>query len=182
MSDSDLIGEIRLFPYNYVPRGWLPCNGQSLDPSHNSALFAVIGAAWGGDGSTSFNLPNLNARAAIGAYAGQRLGTYDGHEQVTVTGDQLPPHNHTLQRKSAVTIATKVSTPSLTTDYGQVHVFPPSGPPVVTSNLSQNGTPNTTFSRNALESNGLGEGHENRQPYLALIYAICLDGMFPQFD
>ena len=98
MSDSDLIGEIRLFPYSFVPRGWLPCNGQLLDTSRNTALFSIIGTTWGGNGTTQFALPDLNARAAMGAGSDPdtQLGNKLGDAQVYLDSTTLPPHSHTL--------------------------------------------------------------------------------------
>ncbi|WP_088309890.1 phage tail protein [Novosphingobium sp. B 225] len=181
MSDSDLIGEIRLFPFDFVPRGWLACDGSLIKISGHTALYAVIGKAWGGDGIDNFALPDLNCRAVMGANADAAIGTHEGQDQVTLNYQQMPAHRHTLQRKAAVAIGSKLSSPGIQTNYGQIHVLPASGGVVVTSNLVQNGTPDTQLSSSALSPNGLGGGHENRQPFLVLIYAICTDGMFPTF-
>lgn len=191
MSDSDLIGEIRLFPYDFVPVDWLPCNGQALDPNRYPALFAIIGTSWGGDGQTTFCAPNLNHRAGMHVAAGQiALGQLVGSETANLNYTHLPPHSHTLQRKAAVNIADKIAEPTGNSNYGQIHVMPSSGgggfspppAPVITSHLIANGTPNTSLSDQALASSGGGAAHENRQPFLVLRYAICCNGMFPQFD
>lgn len=192
MADGDLIGEIRLFPYDFVPVDWLPCNGQALSTDHYPALFAIIGNAWGGDGLTTFCAPNLNHRAAMHVADGQvALGQLVGSETASLNYTQLPPHSHVLQRKAAANITDKISAPTGNSNFGQIHVMPnansgssgfsPAPAPVITSHLIANGTPNTTLSSAALTANGGYDGHENRQPYLVLIHAICTNGMFPQF-
>lgn len=193
MADGDLIGEIRIFASDFVPVDWLPCNGQSLSTDRYPALFAIIGTSWGGDGQTTFCLPNLNHRAAMHVADGQvALGQLVGSETASLNYTQLPPHSHVLQRKAAANTADKISAPGGNSNYGQIHVLPnansgspgfsPSTGPVITSHLIANGTPDTSLSDQALAPTGGYQEHENRQPYLVMIHAICVNGMFPQFD
>lgn len=100
------IGEISLFPYDFIPQGWAPCNGALLKVQQNQALFALIGATFGGDGKTNFRLPDLRGRAVVGQGSNGQgtalaLGTYDGLEQVVLTEANLPAHTHLFTASGA---------------------------------------------------------------------------------
>src|SRR5277367_3773599 len=96
---SPFVAEIRIFPFNFAPKGWAFCNGQIMPISQNTALFSLLGTTYGGDGKSNFALPNLQAMAAISAGQGSGLSTYfegetAGAENVTVTTAEMPQHNH----------------------------------------------------------------------------------------
>ena len=102
------IGELRLFGFNFAPRGWALCQGQLMSISQNTALFSLLGTMYGGNGQTTFGLPDLRGRTALGFGQGPGLSPYDqgqpgGAEQVTLLAGQLPPHNHTVSASSAAT-------------------------------------------------------------------------------
>src|SRR5688572_27427622 len=101
MSDEPFLTEIVLFSFNYAPRGWAQCNGQLLPINQNQAMFALIGTFYGGDGKTTFALPDLRGRAAVGAGIGPGLAAYElgqkgGSETVTLTQPQMASHTHAI--------------------------------------------------------------------------------------
>lgn len=157
------IGTILLVAYNFTPRFWAPCNGQLLSISQNTALFALIGTTYGGDGQTTFALPDLRGRVA--AHVGQgpglsnlRIGEHGGAESVTLTQANLPPHAHGLPASSA----------EQTTDRAQ------SGAP---ARGGAYGSPDTISGQTG--SVGAAVPVALRDPYLALQYIICVEGIFP---
>lgn len=167
------IGEIRLVAFNFVPRGWLPCNGQLLPIPQYIPLFALLGNTFGGDGKTTFALPDLRGRVAIGVGAGpsltpRQMGDSGGQESVTLTTQQLPAHTHTLNASSATgTAQTPTSNvPAQSSDGAQLYAA----------------TPDTAMSQAAIGTTGEGQPHENMPPFLALNYIICYQGIFPPRD
>src|SRR6185369_7672286 len=96
------LSEIRIFSFNFAPKGWALCNGQSLPINQNQALFSLLGTVYGGNGQTTFNLPNLRGRCAIHEGSGHTLGEAAGSSAVTINIQQLPTHNHLLSNNMAV--------------------------------------------------------------------------------
>lgn len=179
MSDA-YIGEIRLFAGNFAPVNWALCYGQLLPITQNTALFSILGTQYGGDGKTNFALPDLRGRVPI--HQGQGPGLTDrvvgeegGSEYVTLLVTEMPGHNHTPQGVAATGVD---STPS-----GGVWGQPPSpgrghpAPP-----LYIQAAPDQAMSPNALGVAGNSMPHNNMQPYVAMNYIICLNGMFPPRD
>lgn len=169
------IGEIQLFGFNFNPRGWAFANGATLPISQNTALFSLIGVIYGGNGQTTFQLPNFAGRAGCeqGNAPGlspRTLGQSFGVNTVTLTSTQIPQHNHGIN----------------------AYVPPNSSVPAVNGALSQtaisanrpfaSGAPNTTFAPNMISpSQGGGFPHENQQPYLGVNFCIALQGIYPSF-
>ena len=200
MSDNNFIGEIRAFPYTFAPQDWLDCSGQTLAVSQYQYLFAVIGSTFGGDGKTTFQLPNLQGLAPRGvnnvsnpSIGTVTLGQKQGVISVTLTGTQIPSHTHTLQAEtmgyakgptkfSPGPIANtswpayfeNIANPSKVVIYEAFHPAPPpSGQTVAPTNP-------VDMNAGALSLAGGGGGHENRQPYLAFRFCICTQGIFPE--
>ena len=178
MPSDYFIGEIRSFCYNFVPRGWAACNGQALAISQYQSLFSLIGTTYGGDGRTNFQLPRLNGRTPMGQGTGpgltpRRLGQRLGEPTVTLGTNQLPPHNHSVSiGKTAAdssSVTADVSTFAATSRAGDNH-------PVFL--FSAETTDLVPMSNGVLSMVG-GAPHENMQPYLAIGYFICLDGVYP---
>lgn len=180
------IGEIRALGFNWAPDGWLPCNGQTLPIAQYQTLFAVIGTTYGGDGKTTFQLPNLNPApvpnqpglAMLGtgqATSGTNypLGQVTGQPNVTLTNSELPTHGHSV---NAITVTTTpVAKPTATTYLSRL-VTPPSTPDLAYTT----DTPcNTTLNPAAIGSFGTAGSHDNHQPYLALNFCINWNGNFP---
>lgn len=172
------IGEIRLFPFNYAPYGWAFCNGQALPINQNSALYAVIGIIYGGDGVNNFMLPNLQGRIAMNQGRGPGLTPRNINDQVgtttvTLTANQLYQHTHTLiaqnsDANSVVPGENYLAKSNVESPRGRTACSTYAPPAVMTPMASS-----------ALGSIGSGQAHENMQPYLPLNMCIALDGFFP---
>lgn len=169
------IGEIQLFGFNFPPKGWAFCAGQTIAIAQNTALFSLIGTIYGGNGQTTFMLPNFAGRSGCQAGTGpglspRALGETFGANQVTLTSAQIPPHNH----QATAFVPPDTGTPRLNGALSQ---------PGSTSNRPfAGGAPNTTFSPNMIApSQGGGQPHENQQPYLAVNFSIALFGVYPSF-
>jgi len=183
------LGEIRLLPYTFAPYQWLACNGQTLAVSQYSALFSLLGTTYGGNGTSTFNLPNLNGRGAVGAGQGPGLSNYSlgeelGETQVTLLAQQNGPHTHGLQKRSpaAPSTTTLTNTPGSSNALSRAGVFV-SG--VAKNNLLFGATSDgTTLAPSAIGPSPAGgtQPHANEQPYLVLQYCIAMSGVYPQFD
>ncbi|MDZ8106685.1 MAG: tail fiber protein [Nostoc sp. DedQUE12a] len=171
------IGEIRMFGGTFAPVGWALCDGQSLAISENEALFALIGTTYGGDGQTTFRLPDLRGRAPIDQGTGpglspRTIGQPLGVEAVTITSFQLPQHNHPLT-------ANTNSNPGVitATDKSPVNNVPATG---TVEMYTRPNDPLVSMSPNAIAPfSGGGQPHENRQPSLAINFIIALEGIYP---
>lgn len=171
------VGEIRVFGFNFAPRGWAACDGSLVAIQQNSTLFAVIGTIYGGNGTSTFALPNLQGRAAMhwGSPLGLSqtdIGQAQGSESITLTSSQLPVHTHILQggTPTAVPGAQAVATPSSTA------LLSSSAPGFAYAPTT---TPPVPFSPVAITSTGGNQPHLNAQPRLAMMYCIALEGLFP---
>jgi microcystin-dependent protein len=182
MADG-FVGEIRAFGFNFTPTGWLPCNGGVYPVQQFSALFAIIGIRFGGNGTTNFQVPDLRGKAAVGLYPGTGAfntpGISGGTENVTITVNTMPAHNHmveavtrTAQPQTALATATPANNVYLSNAY--------------CSGLSQgiiaygNTATGGTMDPNTISPAGNGESHNNMSPYQAMTYCICTEGIFPQ--
>jgi microcystin-dependent protein len=158
------LSEIRIFSFNFPPRGWALCNGQLLPINQNQALFALLGTTYGGNGQTTFALPNLRGKVPIHMGNGHTLGEAAGSTSVTVNIQQLPTHLHLLQGTSA-TGNSNVNVNSL---------FGVSQTPIYTP--PQNLTP---LNPQSVTNVGGSQPHNNMMPYLVLNFCIALQGIFP---
>ena len=169
------IGEIRLFGGNFAPRGWALCEGQLLAISSNQALFSILGTTYGGDGRTTFALPDLRGRSAIQQGSGPglstiRLGEKGGTETTTLSVNNMPNHDHTV-------------TPNCNTGNGK-QTTPKSGFPatVVQGANTANGytaDSNATMGATTTSKTGGGQSFNNRSPFLGLNFIIALQGVYP---
>lgn len=165
------VGEIRLFAGTFAPNGWLFCDGQQLPISEYETLFNLIGTTYGGDGQTTFNLPDLRGRLPLHQGTAQGttfvIGESGGVEQVTLTAAQVPQHTHTLSGSAANATQTSPT--------GGV----PATMPEVTTFAYGTDLPATTLHPNSVSSSGGNLPHENLQPYLCLNFIISLFGIYP---
>ncbi len=183
MSDQ-FIGEIRSFGFNFAPQGWAQCAGQLLSISQNTALFSLLGTTYGGNGTTTFGLPDLRGRNAVGAGQGPGipqvlLGEQLGTETTTLTTQQIPAHSHTAE-VAANGGATLATAPTASTSWfseyqdlnnkGFLNMFAPN-PPAPAKPVTMAGA--------SIGVAGSGQPHENRQPFLAIGYCIAMQGIFP---
>ena len=162
------IGEIIMFGGNFAPRGWALCDGSLLSISQNSALFSILGTTYGGDGRTTFGLPDLRGRAPVHPGNGpgltpRQLGEKSGAETVTLSVGQMPAHNH------AVTCSDKRGNSDL--PEGNVLAHDPDEP--YRNEIA------ATMSPQMIADAGSGQGHPNMQPYLCVNFIIALQGTYP---
>jgi microcystin-dependent protein len=171
MPATPFVGEISIFGFNFNPRGWEFCNGQLLPIAQYDVLFALIGTTYGGDGQTTFAVPDLRSRMPVHFGQGpglsnHQIGEQAGVENVTVVPNQLPVHNHTY---NAVSDAGNVSTPAgaylantgaLDKEYKITGAVVP-------------------MNANAIGPAGGNQPHNNNQPYATLNYCIAFEGIFP---
>ncbi len=170
MSDP-YVAEVRIFAGNFAPLGWAFCNGQLLPISQNTALFALLGTTYGGDGKTTFGLPDLRMRAPLHPGTGPGLSTYDlgqsgGVAEHSLHAAEMPTHSHALLASAAVATSTAANGNMLAT------VNAPNPPYHDASMLAP-------MAPGVLSSNGGSAAHENRQPFLTLSFIIALQGVFP---
>jgi microcystin-dependent protein len=161
------IGQIMLVPYNFAPRGWAFCNGQILPIAQNTALFSLLGTTFGGNGQTTFALPDLRGRAALSSGQGPGLSNYDlgqvgGTESTTLTINQMPMHNHTCNASDNEVSGGGSPTNNLVAKGG---FFDP--------------TANTVMAPNMVNTTGGSQPFSILSPYLTLNYCIALEGIFP---
>ena len=155
------IGEIRATAFNLAPRGWALCNGQLLSIAQNQALFAILGTTYGGNGVTTFGLPNLQGRVPVSPGQGIQLGEASGVGQVTLLSTNLPSHNHPAYASTAAGAEDPTNQgPAGAKAYGPATALVPMAP-------------------EAVGVTGGTQPHENMQPYLTLKYIVALTGIFP---
>jgi microcystin-dependent protein len=165
------VAEIRIFPFNFAPRGWAWCNGQILPLSQNTALFSLLGTTYGGDGKSNFALPNMQGNAPMHPGQGPGLTLHDlgetgGSETVTLLNTEVPAHPHQLRANTLDSADTNAAGPNASLA------------------LSAGGTLYQAVSNVAMDQNALGpiggsQPHNNMQPYLTMYFNIALQGVFP---
>lgn len=174
---SPYLGEVQIFGFNFAPRQWVLCNGATLSITQNTALFSLIGTTYGGNGTSTFQVPNLVNRAPCSQGQGPSLtnrviGETFGEESVTLNPSEMPMHTHQARSFSG-TGAAKGSSPgaNASLSFGTTYeIYLP------------NPTPNTTLAPTSVTMIGGNLPHENRQPFLAVTFAMALAGNFPAFN
>jgi microcystin-dependent protein len=162
------IGQIQLFGFNFAPKGWASCDGGLLPIGSYSALFSLLGTYYGGNGQTTFGLPDLRGRAPMHFGTGPGLtprpiGERAGTEAVTLTTNQIPAHGHGINGSAA---ATSKSPSALVPGFNSA--APAYGPP-----------DGTKMAADMVDLTGGMQAHDNMQPYLAVNYCIALEGIYP---
>jgi microcystin-dependent protein len=165
------VAEIRIFPFNFAPRGWAWCDGQLLPISQNTALFSLLGTTYGGNGKSNFALPDLQGRAAMHPGQGPGLSLHDlgetgGAETVSLLESEIPSHAHTLSVSNQIASSTSPQGLPLGASGGEVI-------------YSDNTGTRTNMSPNALAPAGGDQPHNNMQPYLTFYFCIAMQGVFP---
>jgi microcystin-dependent protein len=176
-SAEPMMASICITAANFCPRGYLPTNGQILSISQNSALFALLGTTYGGNGVSTFALPNLQSRVPVGAGQGPGLnqvvlGEVAGQEHVTILPSQMPPHTHSAQLKGSA---------------GAGNTDSPAGAvpaKLARSNIYSNGAASDNMSASAIAVGSAGGGQpvDVRNPFVGLNYCIAIQGIFPSRD
>ncbi|MEZ5017096.1 MAG: tail fiber protein [Flavipsychrobacter sp.] len=183
-------GEVRLFAGDFAPRGWAFCEGQLLPISSNQKLYDVIGATWGGNGTTTFALPDTRGRVVIGAGAGATLtkwqaGDVGGEEAVALTVEQMYAHNHVLTGSYNCKVSPPAYSDEGDTDDPRgntVYALESNGESIYasTSDASMLALNDVSLDLSVdLANTGSGQPHNNMQAYTALQYIICIDGETP---
>ncbi len=163
------VGEIRMFGFNFAPSGWALCNGQILPINQNQALFSLLGTFYGGDGITTFALPNLQSRVAVHMGTGSGLSPYEigqngGVENVTLTTGEMPSHTHGVGANGSAATSSRAG-----------------GGVLARTSQSTYGTSTdgTLMNANVIQPSGSSQPHPNIQPYLTINFCIALQGIFP---
>ncbi len=164
MASDPFLSEIQIFAFNFAPRGWAQCSGQLLPINQNQALFALLGTTYGGNGQTTFALPDLRGRVPFHIGNGFDQGQQDGSESHTLTTLEIPSHTHIAVASSA---SANQSSP-----VGNTWASNAAAPPFKNTN-------NATMNAAAIGITGGNQPHENRMPYLVMNYCIALQGIFP---
>ena len=175
---SQYLSEIRIMPYSFAPKGWAQCNGQIMSIQQNSALFALLGTTYGGNGVTTFGLPDLRGRVPIGFNGTYPLGALGGEPNHTLSLQETPLHNHGVMVDAQTDPAQSTALATISSVLGQsAGVKTPSGNfDVRIYNTAVVDTALATQSIAALQG---GQPHNNMQPYLVLNVCIALNGIFP---
>jgi len=159
------LSEIRMFSFNFAPRGWALCNGQLLPINQNQALFSLLGTTYGGDGRVNFALPNLQGRVPIHVGNGQILGQQGGEQAHTLSIAEIPAHTHTAQASAtAGTQNVPANNMMLSQRTAEIYRAPSNLAPMVAGTLANIGG---------------SQAHLNMQPFLTLNFCIALQGIFP---
>ena len=165
------VAEIRIFPFNFPPKGWAWCNGQLLPISQNTALFSLLGTTYGGDGKSTFALPDLEGRAPMHPGQGPGLSLHDlgeegGSDTVTLLESEIPAHSHSFRANTIDSADTNVPSPTA--------VFAQS-----TGGTLYQAATNASMSFETLAPAGGDQPHNNLMPYLTFYFNIALQGVFP---
>jgi microcystin-dependent protein len=190
MPATPLLATVMPWAPNFPPQGWAFCSGQLLAISQNQALFSILGTMYGGDGRTTFGLPDLRGRLAVGTGSGPGLTPYNtgrktGAEEVALTAASIPSHTHPVSQDKALEVLATTNdgnqqSPSATNRLSAATLTAGTD-----ANLYSNAAPDTQLGGLsasgdlALNGAGSGLGHENQQPYLVISYVIAIQGVFP---
>ena len=162
--DEPFLGEIRPFAFGFTPKGWASCDGQLLPIAQNAALFSLLGTMYGGDGRTTFALPDLRGRAGMHVSSVHTQGERAGQENVTLSTAQIPLHSHTVNCSNTIGNQTSPAGKFWAQDSDGNVVFSSTG--------------GATMAAAAIGNTG-GQPHPNMQPYLVVNYCIAVQGIFP---
>ncbi len=158
------VGEIRMFAGNFAPAGWMFCEGQLMPISENETLFNLIGTTYGGDGQSTFGLPDLRGRIPLHVGGGFTLAETGGVETVTLTAQQIPAHTHAMLASNDV--------PAQSNPQNNL-------PGQAAAKLYRAGNPAVLLNPQSVGSTGGSQPHENVQPYLCIDFIISMFGIFP---
>jgi microcystin-dependent protein len=170
MVSEPFVGEIRMFGFNFPPQGWALCDGQLLSISQNAALFSLLGTTYGGDGESTFALPDLRSRVPVSQGQGEGLSSYaegqaGGTETVTLAAAQMPAHTHAVSASSSPAASERPAGRVLARSPDHSYIPEPDTDTVMNAKM--------------IGAAGNSQPHDNIQPYLVLNFCIALQGVFP---
>ncbi len=176
------ISQIEIFAFGFAPKGWSICAGQLMSITQNQALFSLLGTIYGGDGRTTFALPDLRGSAAIGQGRGvgltpHTMGEMSGRETYALLTPEIPMHNHSVAVKSNPDTTTNTYTPSGTVVLSQTTGL--SGPDSIPFDIYAGGPLTQPMDPSAIGLSGNGQPHNNMMPYLTLNFCIAVQGVYP---
>jgi microcystin-dependent protein len=169
------VGEIRIFGFNFAPVGWATCDGQILSISQNTALFSILGTNYGGNGTSTFALPNFQGDTGVQQGQGPGLSQYfvgqqSGTTTVTLNQNNLPQHNHVINTQASGVSSQGLHAPTSTAYLGN------SDPDRLYNSTA---TPTLSMAPQAIGPSGTGQAHDNMQPYEVLLFCIAMVGVYP---
>jgi microcystin-dependent protein len=175
---TPILGEIKIISWNYSPKAWAFANGQQLPINQNQALFSLYGTTYGGNGQTTFAIPDLRSCVPLHMGAGFDIGQKAGQAAHTLTMSEMPAHTHFLMADAATAALSNSNTPVAGNSIGQTIGVPSQGSnfPVQIYSTSN---PNSQMAPQTVTNVGGNQPHENRQPYLCLNMIVALQGVFP---
>jgi len=174
---TPFMGQIEIFSFNFAPKGWTQCNGQLLPINQNQALFSLLGTMYGGNGQTTFGLPDLRGRIPI-SFGQNTQGAAMGQEFHTLTVAELATHNHMQNVDAKTASGSNKNSPDPTELLGQSSGITSTGTPL-TINVYGKGAPGTALDPRTIGNTGGSQPHENRMPFTVLNLCIALQGIFP---
>jgi microcystin-dependent protein len=170
---TPFLSEIKIMSFNFAPKGWAMCNGQTLPINQNQALFSLLGTTYGGNGQTTFQLPNLQGRVPMHMGNGHTLGEVGGSYSNTITISTMAAHTHSPVGKA---VTANVVAPATNTTFAQGRAAATGAPQV---NIYGSGATNRNFNAGVIGNTGGSQPHTNQEPFLTLNFCIALQGIFP---
>jgi microcystin-dependent protein len=175
------LAEIRIMSFNFAPKGWAMCNGQFLPINQNQALFSLLGTAFGGNGQTTFALPDLRGKVPVHWQGGSftTIGQTGGQQAHTLVSAEMPMHNHFMRGRAAdgdKNVGGITPSPSQSLAQGLVSV---TGNQTLPAQIYATGNVAGTMALTSISNVGGSQAHQNMQPYLVLTFCIALQGIFP---
>jgi len=174
---TPFLGEIKMISWNFPPKGWTFCNGQFLPINQNQALFSLLGTQFGGNGQTTFALPDLRGRIPVHADGGSP-GAAGGEAAHTLITGEMPAHNHVINVDATTAAASNTNTPAANTVLGQTIGAPPTGGSFAVQMYGSE-APSSGLAPATIGNTGGSQAHSNMQPYLVINFVIALVGAFP---
>jgi microcystin-dependent protein len=173
---TPFLGEIKIMSFNFAPKGWAQCNGQLLPINQNQALFSLLGTMYGGNGQTTFALPNLQGQVPMHFGQGFIQGQVTGEYNHTLITSELPAHSHSMNVSTTGPFIGSTGRFPGGNTIAQGAAAPVPATPI---NIWGTGSPSLAFTPSAISNTGGSQPHANQQPYLTLNFCIALQGVFP---